>query len=149
VACAPITRKIIPGISAAAISYPLTLTPWRIGARRSVAKDADLDTDEGIRAALISLRFRAENNFAVKLQPALQQYTKANNGQPPGNLADLTAYITPPVDNANAILERYQILDTGMNVAGGWSGGWVIAQKKAVDPDRDFRWLSAFKAPGK
>jgi hypothetical protein len=105
---------------------------------------------------LSSLRFSAENSFANRLQSALDQYTKANNGQPPGNVADLAAYIAPPMDNANASLERYQILDTGTNVAGGWSGGWVITQKKAVDPDHDFRWMispvgygsSAFKPPG-
>jgi hypothetical protein len=119
-----------------------------------VARDANPDTDEGMRAALSRLRFIAENSFANTLQDALGRYTKANNGQPPGNVADLAAYIEPPMDNAGAILERYQILDTGTNVAGGWSGGWVVAQQKAVDPDHDFRWAispvgygpSAFKS---
>jgi len=105
---------------------------------------------------LSRLRFIAENSFANTLQEALARYTKANNGQPPGNVPDLAACIEPAMDNASAILERYQVLDTGTNVAGGWSGGWVVTQKQAVDPDHDQRWLispvgygpSAFKASG-
>ena len=39
-----------------------------------------------------------------------------------------------------AIFDRYEILNTGTNVAGGWTGGWVLSQKQAVDPTLDRRW---------
>jgi hypothetical protein len=104
-----------------------------------VAKDADLETEAGIRTALSRVRFIAENQIAVKLQAALQQFTKADEGRAPQNVAELATFIDPPIDKA--IFDRYGILNTGTNVAGGWSGGWVISQKKAVDSDYDSRWL--------
>ena len=106
-----------------------------------VARDANLDTEDGIRTALSRLRHIAENQLASMLQPALQQwyYTQGNEGHAPQSVAQLAAYIDPPIDNS--IFERYEILNTGTNVAGGWRGGWVISQKKAVDADYDRRWL--------
>ncbi len=104
-----------------------------------VAQDANLETEGGIRAALSRLRFIAENQIAARLQPALQQFAQANDNRAPENVTQLATLIDPPIDAA--ILERYEILNTGTNAAGGWRGGWVISQKVAVDSDYDQRWL--------
>ena len=98
-----------------------------------------METEGGIRAALSRLRFIAENQIAARLQPALQQFAKANDNRAPENVAQLATLIDPPIDTA--ILERYEILNTGTNAAGGWRGGWVISQRAAVDSDYDQRWL--------
>ncbi len=103
-----------------------------------VARDADLETDTGVRAALSRLRFTAENQAAIKLQAALHEFSKASNGKPPEKVSDLASLIDPPMDPA--IFDRYEILNTGTNVAGGWTGGWVLSQKQAVDPTLDRRW---------
>ncbi len=91
-----------------------------------VARDANLDTEDGIRAALSRLRHIAENQLAGMLQPALQQwyYSQGNEGHAPQSVAQLAAYIYPPIDNS--FFDRYEILDT---------------EKKAVDADYDQRWL--------
>jgi RNA polymerase sigma factor (sigma-70 family) len=106
---------------------------------QDVARDANLDTEDGIRTALSRLRFIAENKIANEFQPALQQFTQANNGNAPQSIAQLAPYIDPPIDNA--IFDRYEVVNTGTNVVAGWRGGWVISQKKAVDADHDARWL--------
>jgi len=49
-------------------------------------------------------------------RPALQQFTQANDGLAPQSVAQLATFIDPPIDAA--ILERYEILNTGTNVAG-------------------------------
>lgn len=102
-----------------------------------VAKDHDLETENGIRDAFFQLRFRAMNQFAVLLQPALKKYTDAHNGQPPEDLSQLAAYFDPPVEST--LLQRYMVLPTKETKA-GWSGGWVVTQKEPVD-GVDARWF--------
>jgi hypothetical protein len=102
-----------------------------------VASGNDLDSQEGIRAAFGALRFRAVNSFAALLQPALQAYTEANNGQPPGDVLQLAPYFDPPVDDT--ILQRYTVVQANA-VMGGWTGGWAITQKQLVDAS-DYPWF--------
>lgn len=104
-----------------------------------IARDADLDTDEGVRAAFFQLRHRAMNMFAPILQPALRKFTDAHDGQPPNEVKELAPYFDPPVDST--VLERYTVLyNTNSNhIMGGWTGGWVVTQKEPVDGN-DSRW---------
>lgn len=103
-----------------------------------VARDFDLDSSEGIKGALSSLRFRAENQFALRLQRALQLYKQGGQESTSPTLPDLTNYFDPPLDAD--MLARYQVVSTGTNIIAGWQGGWVVTQKSAVDPERDRRW---------
>ena len=109
------------------------------GTYLDVAKESDLDSDDGIRKALSRLRFIAENELAGRMQSALGKYSHDNNEQPPPNISQLASYFDPKIDDD--ILERYELLKTGTNVAGGWRGGWVVTQKEAVDVEYDTRWL--------
>jgi RNA polymerase sigma factor (sigma-70 family) len=102
------------------------------------ASIADLDTEDGIRSAFANLRNRAENSFAILLQPALGRFTKSHNGQPPENVQDLATYFEPPIDPA--LLARYKVIHSDPKlVKGGWTGGWVVAQAQPVD-EMDLRW---------
>jgi RNA polymerase sigma factor (sigma-70 family) len=108
------------------------------GELRRAANDFDLETEDGIRAAFASLRFRAENNFAVNLQPALKKYADSHDGQPPENVQELASYFEPPLDPA--LLARYKVVRFDPKlVKGGWSGGWVVSQAEPVD-GIDMRW---------
>ena len=105
---------------------------------RGAAKENDLETEDGIRAAFASLRFRAENTFAANLQPALKKYTSSHDGQPPEKVEDLATYFDPPIDPS--LLSRYTVLRSDPKlVKGGWSGGWVVSQAEPVD-GIDMRW---------
>jgi RNA polymerase sigma factor (sigma-70 family) len=108
------------------------------GDLRGAAKANDLETEDGIRAAFVSLRFRAENSFAANLQPALKAYTEAHSGQPPEKPEELAPYFDPPIDPS--VLSRYAVVHFDPKlVKGGWAGGWVISQAEPVD-EADMRW---------
>ena len=98
----------------------------------AVAKDSDLETEEGIRHAFFQLRAKAGNYFAVVMMPALKKYTDANSGQPPNDVSLVAPYFDPPIEAS--ILQRYKVIHSDTNhVLGGWSGGWVVTQKEPVD----------------
>ena len=108
------------------------------GDLRGAAKEFDLETEDGVRAAFASLRFRAENSFAANLQPALKKYTDSHHEQPPEKIEELASYFDPPVDPS--VLSRYQVIHFDPKlVKGGWSGGWVVSQAEPVD-GIDMRW---------
>jgi RNA polymerase sigma factor (sigma-70 family) len=104
-----------------------------------LARDQDLETTNGIRKAFSEIRNRAENEFAILLQEALQKFTQANSNHPPDTVLALAAFFVPPVNST--ILERYQLIDTGKSVVGGWDGGWVVSQKDTPDLDYDRQWF--------
>jgi RNA polymerase sigma factor (sigma-70 family) len=108
------------------------------GEIRGAANEFDLETEDGVHRAFARLRNRAENQFAILLQPALSRFTQSHNGQPPENVQDLATYFDPPIDPA--LLARYKVLHFDPKlVKGGWSGGWVVAQGQPVDYI-DMRW---------
>lgn len=102
------------------------------------ARDADLDTEVGIRQALSGLRLRAENQAAIRLQAALKAYSEAHPDTRPASATELAPYADPPLEAP--ILERYEVKNTGADVVAGWSGGWVLTQKQLVDAEYDTRW---------
>ncbi|PWU10303.1 MAG: hypothetical protein C5B50_25770 [Verrucomicrobia bacterium] len=105
---------------------------------RAVAKDSDLETEDGVRRAFATLRNRAENIFASRMQPALKRYADEHNWQPPPQVSELAPYFDPQIEPS--LLERYKVLYPPTNhVVGGWSGGWVICQNQPVD-QMDARW---------
>ena len=65
----------------------------------------DLTTDQAFRAACSDMRMWAKQNLSDRLREALRGYLEANDGNLPGQMADLTPYFSKPVDPA--ILSRY------------------------------------------
>lgn len=88
-----------------------------------------------MRKAMGRLRDSAEAKVAGELEPALQQYLKANREQFPTDLSQLQSYLQTPLDPA--ILQRFSILpaDSVPNVRLG--GDWIITQNSFVDPGYD------------
>ncbi len=104
----------------------------------NAAMNANLETDSGVRSAMSGLRHSAENQFAIKLQNALQSFMQTNNGRFPDSLAQLQAYFDPSLAQA---LQRYEILPTGDSPnQRAFGADHYITQKAAVDPDYDARW---------
>jgi RNA polymerase sigma factor (sigma-70 family) len=104
-----------------------------------LARDQDLESSNGIRTAFSEIRNSAENQFAIKLQEALQKFYYSNSNQPPDSILALAPFFDPPTDNA--ILEHYQVIETSKSVVAGWAGGWAISQKDTPDLDYDSRWF--------
>jgi len=104
-----------------------------------LARDQDLESSNGIRAAYSEIRNSADNLFAAQLQPALQKFYQSNSNQPPATVLALGPFFDPPMDNA--ILERYHVIETGKSIVAGWRGGWVISQKETPDLDYDGQWF--------
>jgi len=76
------------------------------------ARDADLNTDDGIRQALSKLREEAENTFLNDMMKnAIKEYLAANGNVLPSDLSQLKPYFDVPV--TDAMLQRYQLLQTG------------------------------------
>ena len=93
-----------------------------------------IDTDDHVRYALSLLRSAAKYHFVRMMGQALEGYTKASVGQLPAALSQLQAYFPSPVDDA--ILQRYQILQTG-NVEDLAADRPWAAEKAPVDEDHD------------
>jgi RNA polymerase sigma factor (sigma-70 family) len=102
-----------------------------------IARDADLDSNEGVRKAFSALRHAAKNNFVMDLSTALQKFTQEHNDQLPGTLAELKPYFKNPV--TDAMLDQYQ-LDHSGRASDIPSGEWAVSEKSVVDPDYDRLW---------
>jgi hypothetical protein len=70
-------------------------------------KGADVDTDDGMRGALLSVRMAAAMEFGGKLSEAMRAYMAAHQMQLPDTASQLAGYFHPPLSDANAILPRY------------------------------------------
>jgi RNA polymerase sigma factor (sigma-70 family) len=78
----------------------------------NAARDADLDTEDGVRQALSKLREEAENTFLNDLtKAAIKEYLAANGGVLPSDLYQLKPYFDVPV--TDEMLQRYELLQTG------------------------------------
>jgi RNA polymerase sigma factor (sigma-70 family) len=109
------------------------------------AMAAKTDAEDDLRKGLGRLRTLAKDKLAPILARALQQYTKANNGQLPADFAQLKPYFEVPVDDA--ILARYN-LAAASRLSDLKPGQAVVQEKGLVDtydtlhgisPDRYFR----------
>lgn len=91
----------------------------------AVARDANLDTDDGVRQALSTLRSAAKNDFLNALRDAFRKYANAVNGSDlpegttqfanavnanirllPTDLTQLKPYVDQPIDES--VWQRYQ-----------------------------------------
>ncbi len=104
------------------------------------AKEADLDSDAGVRKALADLRQRAKDRFAPIAMQALSNYAAANGGQPPLSLSQLASYFPASTDQAS--LERYNLVaanSTQQPAAPGIGGPMILREKGVVDSQYDTR----------
>jgi RNA polymerase sigma factor (sigma-70 family) len=105
------------------------------------------NTAEGYQLVASLARQMAQENLAhTFLQPALKQYTEANSGQFPADIAALKPYFTSSVDDA--ILERWQVIDAKRltNLSQNLRNeGWVITQKAPVNRAIDQRLTISLK----
>ncbi len=102
------------------------------------AKEADLDSDAGVRKALADLRQRAKDRFAPIAMQALSSYAKANGGQPPLSLSQLTPYFPDSTDPAS--LERYNLVPANSTLqpaSPSIGGPMILREKGVVDPQYD------------
>ncbi len=78
----------------------------------NAARDADMDTEDGVRKALSKLREEAENTFLNDMtKAAIKEYLAANGGILPSDLYQLKPYFDVPV--TDAMLQRYELIQTG------------------------------------
>jgi hypothetical protein len=99
-----------------------------------LAKDARLDSPEGVRKALADARQQAKVRFAPILTGALADFLKANNAQPPISMDQLKPYFSVPVDDATLL--RYQI-NTDPTGKQKFGSSTVISETAPVDPQYD------------
>jgi hypothetical protein len=97
-------------------------------------KNADLDTEDGVREALKNLRNLAKIDFDHLLQNALRGHAQANNGQLPTDMAQLQPYFQTPVDNT--LLQRYSLRQTG-SLADAGAQALVAETAPPVDTEYD------------
>ncbi len=102
----------------------------------AAVKDRDLDSENGYRRALSTLRGAAESKFASLAFSALQKFREKNSNKFPSDISQLTEFFDPPVDDA--ILQRWQTAPkkTVPNIG---VGEWIITEKAAVDDVLDLR----------
>ncbi|MBC8003179.1 MAG: sigma-70 family RNA polymerase sigma factor [Opitutaceae bacterium] len=124
--------KVIPEIKL------LTDVDWLVA-----TKEAKFDTDADIRQTLGNLRKLAKNR--MPMGRALWNFTQANNGQLPADIAQLKPYFKSALgdttlDDAtlDSIFDRYKLLHTG-NLSDLPPNAWIVAERTPVDKDYDSR----------
>jgi hypothetical protein len=100
--------------------------------------DAVPAEEEGFEGAMVALRFYAERKVLDRLPGALYAYGQDHNGQFPAEVAQLTPYLDPPLDDA--ILDRFVILPaTNLAPELRCGGDWLITEKAPVNEALDMR----------
>jgi len=110
-----------------------------VGQSNSLASDADF------REALDRARRAGKNKLAAMMQQAFRNYTDANDGQLPTDLSQLQPFLDPSVDNA--MLQRYQLLQTG-RLSDVPPNQPLVTEIAAVDDQFDERYFIMLNATG-
>jgi RNA polymerase sigma factor (sigma-70 family) len=95
-----------------------------------IARDSDLDSEDGIRSAMARVRTSAKMKSAPIIQDALKKFIEANNGNWPDVVTQLKPFFDQPIDDVT--LQRYKILDQEQTQT-GWLNGMVLIEKVAAD----------------
>ena len=99
---------------------------------------ANLAQNNNFARSAANLRANAEHRVLSRLWMALQRYGKANGGQFPSDLAQLTPFLDAPIEDA--ILQRYQIVSASKLIPELQAGGdWLLTQKAPVNAETDMR----------
>jgi hypothetical protein len=98
-----------------------------------------LESDEDFRRAASGLRARAMDSFEGKLYGAFVAYVKASGGYLPSSTSDLAGYFQPPIEDADAVLQRYEMFATGPAVETGPASQMALGLSRSaiVDPTYD------------
>ena len=102
----------------------------------AAVKDQALDSENGYRRAMSTLRGAGENKFSTLAHPALQKYLEANFNKFPTDITQLSEFFDASVNAA--MLQRWQIVP-GKTVSNIGVGNWIITEKEAVDDLLDSR----------
>jgi len=112
----------------------LTDADWLDFSRRALLFTDQYSRHNVVESTFASLRVAAKQKFAILLAPALKKFIAEHHGLLPGNLGELAASFSRPVEST--ILQRYELLRTG-SVADLPPTTPVIAEKSLVDDLRD------------
>ena len=96
------------------------------------ARMADLNTANGMRCALSNVRSKAVWKFAQKISQALQSYLITHNQQLPDSTSQLSLYFHPPVEDAEKILSRYEMLSSDEQKNPTYQGAVIIQNQKTL-----------------
>gem|GEM_PF-3004423 len=97
------------------------------------AKEADLDSDIGVRKALAEIRKQAKDRFATIAMQAFGDFMKASGGQPPLSLDQLRSHFPDSVDSS--LLNRYQLVPAPVGTQLG--SPVILSEKSPVDLEYD------------
>ena len=97
------------------------------------AKEADLDSDIGVRKALAEIRKQAKDRFATIAMQAFGDFMKASGGQPPLSLEQLRSHFPDSVDSS--LLNRYQLVPAPIGTQLG--SPIILSEKAPVDLEYD------------
>jgi len=97
------------------------------------AKEADLDSDIGVRKALAEIRKQAKDRFATIAMQAFGDFMKASGGQPPLSLEQLRSHFPDSVDSS--LLNRYQLVPAPVGTQLG--SPVILSEKSPVDLEYD------------
>ena len=111
------------------------------------AQNADFDSSRGIRIAMSRMRELGISTFAIALETALRIYKRENTNNLPDNPSQLAGYFRPPVEDVDAMLARYELLDREAQSNTAVKGA-VIVQKVLVDKAVDNAMLIGPEAFG-
>ena len=96
------------------------------------ARMADLNTANRIRLALSNVRSKAVWKFAQKISQALQSYLITHDQQLPNSTSQLSTYFHPPVDDADKILSRYEMLSSDEQTNPVYQGAVIIQNQRTL-----------------
>ena len=99
---------------------------------------ANLVQNNNFARSAANLRANAEHRVLSRLWTALQSYGKANGGQFPAEVAQLTPFLEAPIEVA--ILQRYQIVSASKLIPELQAGGeWLLTQRAPANAETDTR----------
>jgi hypothetical protein len=96
------------------------------------ARMADLSTANGMRCALSNVRSKAVWKYAQKVSQALQAYLITHNQQLPESTSQLSTYFHPPIDDAEKILSRYEMLSSDEQTNPAYQGAVIIQRQTTL-----------------
>jgi hypothetical protein len=111
----------------------------------TLARQQQLDSEEGMRKARAKARDAAFYTFQPSLGQALRDYVAAANGAPLLDLSQLVPYLKPPVDAT--FLQRYEIASALTPVSRG--DRRQITERSPVDEELDIRHTILIDAAGR
>jgi hypothetical protein len=97
-----------------------------------------LETEADFRKDMGELRKRGESYFVKKLQAALNNYMRANDGRWPSDVSQLKVYFATSPDDA--MLQRWEIVPKATFPNQEFASEQVIVEKSPDDREFDHRW---------